>query len=222
MIPKLLFCGDTHGPLDDIVRAARDFPDHQLIHLGDLSPVGGPLEQVLPDDVRQRFWFIPGNHDYDREEYFDQTVNSQMADRNLHGRVGDVGGARVAGLGGIFIAKIWNPKEGPAVYRTRAEALRHCGNGNRWRGGLPRKWRSAIYEEDIEALSLSSADILVTHEAPSCHRHGFSILDDVAKVLGCSLVVHGHHHESYQEVILGGQVRVMGVGYRCISNFGGW
>jgi len=89
MNAKILFCGDTHGPLTRIIRAAQDHPDHQLIHLGDLSPLGGSLESVLPASVRERFWFIPGNHDYDQEQYYDQTVGSGMADRKGDTRSGE-------------------------------------------------------------------------------------------------------------------------------------
>ena len=39
-------------------------------------------------------------------------------------------------------------------------------------------------------------DILVTHEAPSYHPHGFSILDTLAQSMGVQLVVHGHHHDA--------------------------
>ena len=40
------------------------------------------------------------------------------------------------------------------------------------------------------------ADILVTHEAPGYHPHGFSILDTLAQSMGAQLVVHGHHHDA--------------------------
>lgn len=221
MNSKILFCGDTHGPLNRVLQAACQYPDYQLIHLGDLSPLGGPLDEILPDQVKDRFWFIPGNHDYDQEQYYDQTVNSGLANRNLHGRVVDIDGVRVAGLGGNFLAKVWNPNQGPSLHDRREQALLHCGYGNRWRGGLPRRWRSAIFKEDFDALSLLDADVLVCHEAPSCHRYGFAVLDDLAEALGCRLVVHGHHHEGYQSTILQGGTRVMGVGYRGISDFQG-
>ena len=39
------------------------------------------------------------------------------------------------------------------------------------------------------------ADILVTHEAPSAHPHGFSVLDELGQSLGVSAVFHGHHHD---------------------------
>ena len=37
----------------------------------------------------------------------------------------------------------------------------------------------------------------MTHEAPTCHRHGFVGIDMAAEACRARLVVHGHHHESY-------------------------
>jgi len=56
----------------------------------------------------------------------------------------------------------------------------------------------AIWPEDVERLAAEKADILVTHEAPSSHRSGAAVLDDLARAMGARLVVHGHHHTSYR------------------------
>lgn len=215
--PRILFCGDTHGALDHVITLARRYPDHAVVHLGDLSPVGGPLDAVLPADVAERFWFVPGNHDYDQDQYFDQVLASGLSDHNLDGRVHALGDARVAGVGGIFLGRIWYPRGGrQPVYRTRAEALARCGRGDRWRGGLPRKLRSAIFPETLDALRRQRADILVAHEAPSCHPYGFDALDDLARAMGAQLIAHGHHHVHYTGSVDGGQIGVIGVGYRGI------
>ncbi len=55
------------------------------------------------------------------------------------------------------------------------------------------------------------ADVLVTHEAPSCHKHGFAGIDVAAAACRARLVVHGHHHATYDGVLPGG-VRVKGLG----------
>lgn len=39
------------------------------------------------------------------------------------------------------------------------------------------------------------ADILVTHEAPSCHSHGFRGIDVLAQSMKVKLTFHGHHHD---------------------------
>lgn len=55
---------------------------------------------------------------------------------------------------------------------------------------------AAIFPEDIEALRGVRADVLVAHEAPSCHRSGFVGIDTAANVTAARLVIHGRHHES--------------------------
>ncbi len=42
---------------------------------------------------------------------------------------------------------------------------------------------------------MEKAGILVTHEAPSCHPHGYSEIDELAQAMGAKMVVHGHHHD---------------------------
>ncbi|MFG0669724.1 hypothetical protein ACF8E6_04055 [Pseudomonas sp. xss_1] len=55
---------------------------------------------------------------------------------------------------------------------------------------------SAIYPDDYFTFAMEKADILVCHEAPSCHPHGYSETDDLAQAMGAKMVVHGHHHDS--------------------------
>jgi len=53
-------------------------------------------------------------------------------------------------------------------------------------------------------LSLQQADILVTHEAPSCHKHGFHEIDLLAQTMGVSHIFHGHHHQYYTATLANG------------------
>jgi predicted phosphodiesterase len=57
------------------------------------------------------------------------------------------------------------------------------------------KHRSTIFPGTYETLAGQKADILVTHEAPSCHPHGFKEIDLLAQVMGAT-VFHGHHHDA--------------------------
>lgn len=59
------------------------------------------------------------------------------------------------------------------------------------------------------------AQVLVTHEAPSCHAYGWQAIDNLAVRLGVSYVFHGHLHETriYPRQ---GTCQVVGVGYRGI------
>ncbi|KAF0225737.1 MAG: hypothetical protein FD176_184 [Rhodospirillaceae bacterium] len=69
----------------------------------------------------------------------------------------------------------------------------------------------SIWPEDYERLAQQQADILVTHEAPSNHPHGFIEIDQLAEAMGAKLIVHGHHHRDYQTALPSG-IRVIGVG----------
>lgn len=42
---------------------------------------------------------------------------------------------------------------------------------------------------------MEKADILVCHEAPSCHPYGYSEIDELAQAMGAKMVVHGYHHD---------------------------
>ena len=46
--------------------------------------------------------------------------------------------------------------------------------------------------------------MLITHEAPSSHRHGFAAIDRLAEAAKARLIVHGHHHESYAKTLANG------------------
>ena len=64
------------------------------------------------------------------------------------------------------------------------------------------------------------ADILVTHEAPSSHPHGFAAIDELANRLGATTSFHGRHHDrldySAQRTWLG--FDAFGVGLRGITD----
>ena len=72
-------------------------------------------------------------------------------------------------------------------------------------------------------MSLMEADVLVTHEAPSCHRHGFSALDYLGQAMGIKALFHGHHHQhmnySAFDEALG--FNAYGVGFRGITDLYG-
>jgi hypothetical protein len=191
---RIFFCGDPHGHLEYIIEAVHAHRPAAIVLLGDIQPQQ-PLEQALkPILDLTEVWWIHGNHDTDSDANYDNLFGSSLADRNLHGRVVEVAGVRIAGLGGIFRGQIWPAPNLPRF--TSGEAfLAQCGKGNRWRNGLPRKHRSSIFPDDYDALLREKADVLVTHEAPSCHPHGFRAIDDLATGLGVVTAFHGHHHQ---------------------------
>lgn len=212
---RLVFAGDTHGCLAHLAQV----PDGcTVIHVGDFE-LTDTLERELPAGLEERFWWIPGNHDCDREHYFGHLFGSALAERSLHGRVVSFGNVRVAGLGGVFKGKIWRPPDTPRTPSSQ-DYLRRLPRQNKWRDGLPLKVRDAIWHSEWEALSKTQADILVTHEAPESHRHGFRALGDLARAMGVHTVVHGHHHEDYTAEI-DGEIRVIGVGLRGLTALDG-
>jgi len=154
------------------------------------------------------FHWIHGNHDTDRPAWYDNLFQSQWSDKTLHGNIQLLSGVRVAGLGGVFRGQIWHPDDAPAYYDRASWKLEHVAKSYRQ---IEKKHKSTIWPEDYYALAMQSADILVLHEAPSCHKHGFSVLDDLAEVLGVRLIVHGHHHTQYADV-LGNGIPVVGLG----------
>jgi hypothetical protein len=62
--------------------------------------------------------------------------------------------------------------------------------------GRLQKHLSSIFPDTYDAIGDQRADVLVTHEAPSCHRHGFKTIDFLAQIMGVHTSFHGHHHDS--------------------------
>lgn len=191
---QIFFCGDTHGRFDHIIKAVQEIQPAAIVFLGDLQPRSS-LDQELQHILGlTEVWWICGNHDTDSDADYDRLFGSALADRNLHGRVVEIAGMRIAGLGGVFRGQVWMPP-GNFQHETQEAYTAHCGKDNRWRGGLPRKHRSSIFPADYTRLVGERADILVTHEAPSCHPHGFHVIDELANSLGVAKLFHGHHHD---------------------------
>lgn len=207
--PPILFAGDPHCNFAPILRACRSHPPGTLILLGDCD-CQAPLAHILAPAI-ERGWdvhWILGNHDTETEVAYDN-LTSHPGDLGL--RVTSIGGLRVAGLPGVFKPRIWHPHEGPPSYRTRAAFQAALRPDEPWRGGLPLFHRDTIFPEDFTRLAALPCDILVSHEAPSSHPHGFAAIDVLAQTCGAGMIVHGHHHQSY-EAILPNDIRVRGLG----------
>ena len=190
----IFFVGDTHGQFEHVIQAVQEHRPAAIVFLGDLQPQQ-PLEQELqPILGLTEIWWIHGNHDTDSDADYDHLFGSALGDRNLHGRVVEIAGIRIAGLGGVFRGQVWMPP-GETRHETPEAHTAYCGKGNHWRGGLPRRHRSSIFPADYARLVGERADILVTHEAPSAHPHGFDAIDELARSLSAGSLFHGHHHD---------------------------
>jgi len=204
---NILFAGDPHGDFRPLMAAVKAYRPEAIILLGDMG-LEAPLEVTLKDIVDlTQIYFIPGNHDYDREDWYSNLFGSSLSANNLDGRVVEIAGVKIAGLGGVFKGKVWHPKAG--VRWSRREDLLHFSPSNVIKNGLRRHHEAAIWYEDYEHLAEQKADVLVVHEAPSCHRYGFCELDELAEVMGAKLVVHGHHHAHYIDWLPNG-IKVFG------------
>ena len=197
--PELLFFGDPHGHFEFVVRCVQTYRPEAIILLGDIQAQRPLHIELAPILALTEVWFIPGNHDSDSDADHDNLFGSALAHRNLHGRVVDIAGLRVAGLGGIFRESIWAPPLDPA-YRSASDRLKVIRPTERWRGGLPRRHRTSIFPDEYERLARQRADILVTHEGLGGHPHGWKALDDLAIALGVQVVVHGHLHQTIDYV----------------------
>ena len=197
--PKFMFFGDPHGSFEFVIRCVQKYEPEAVVLLGDIQAQRPLQVELAPILDLTEVWWIPGNHDTDSDADHDNLFGSELAHRNLHGRIVDIAGVRVAGLGGIFRESIWSPPLEPA-YRSAADRLRVLRASDRWRNGLPLRHRSSIFPDEYERLARQRADILVTHEGLGGHPHGWNALDELAISLDVQLVVHGHLHQTIDYV----------------------
>ncbi len=227
MTGPVLFCGDPHGRFDQITQAVNATGASTVVLLGDLEPKR-PLHLELAPVLGQavNVWFVHGNHDADTDTNWRHVWASELGDRTVHCRVVELPtGLRLAGLGGVFRKSIWYPKAGAEettgpAFRTRKEHAQATPRQDRWLSvHHHRKHFGSIYPEEVEQLSRQRADILVTHEAPGYHPHGFELLDDLARSMGAKVVVHGHQHDSIDSASRWGEqgFRSFGVGLRGVT-----
>ena len=207
----ILFYGDPHGRWQPLLDEYARRPALAVVLLGDCEldrPLGDILKSIAADGCP--IHWIYGNHDNGSEA---QWANLTQAEGGLHGTVVNLGGIAVAGLGGTYAGRVWYPKVGneAAAFTTRREWLPAIPRNERCGTLLPLRRRHVILPEDHAALARLRADVLVCHEAPISHTHGFGALDDLAKAMRVRLVMHGHHHEGYVGASRDG-VQVRGLG----------
>lgn len=214
---SIFFCGDPHGSFDHIIQAVLEHRPAAIILLGD-QQCDRPLDDELSAIIgKTEIAYIPGNHDSDDELQYDNLHSSSFP--NLHARVTPIAGVKIAGIGGIFREKAWDPDLDPDFdpARTPAAFLSTLGKGNRWRNGLPLRHRTTIFASDLHTLSQQTANVLVTHEAPGAHPVGFNALTKLATAMGVTRAFHGHQH---RDIVYGGGVWC-GVGIMGITSLGG-
>ena len=211
---SLLFYGDPHGEWRPLLETLQGHSPDAVVLLGDCD-----LHRALSDELGdglpspERLFFILGNHEADRQCFYDNVLSAAPSSNHLNAKVVEVGGVRIAGLSGTFDQHVWHPdlNDGEPFYRTRAEMLWHLRAKQRADTELPLRYKVAVWYEDYEALFAESCDVLVLHDAPPPHRYGHAVLDDLAEAMDARLIVHGHHHERYESKTYSG-IRVLGLG----------
>jgi Icc-related predicted phosphoesterase len=199
-LKRIWFLGDVHGEFRHVARAIErsEIQPTWLVFLGDIEidkvpfrEALSPIRSILPSI---KVGYIHGNHDAETLQHWAMLHDGGDA-IDLHGKVVSLDGVKVAGLGGNFMTRIWDPASSIPSFRNKLEATKL----DRFRVGKRNQpqatFHAAIYPDDVAALSRLRADILVTHEAPSCHPHGFDLIDNIARSLQVVRTFHGHHHD---------------------------
>ena len=123
----ILMFGDVHAKFTHILPLVKSKMPAAIILLGDIQ-AQRPLEIELAEVMKHtEVYFIHGNHDTDSQSDHDNLFESAIADRNLHGRIVEIDGHKVAGFGGIFRGKIWwpDPIQNDPVFMAYEDLKRH-------------------------------------------------------------------------------------------------
>lgn len=225
-LQKIWFLGDVHGSFTHIAQAllAASIKPSWLVFLGDIAIEHMPFSQVL-EPLRKSYpgikiAFIHGNHDADTYGHWNNLHDAGDA-VTLHGQVVDLDGVKVAGVGGTFLDRVWMPPKQP-LFRSKSAAMNRGAFQFR-DGQRPNpSYLGAIYPDDFDQLARERADILITHEAPSCHPYGFAKVDELARSLGVLRSFHGHTHDDltheYKSQWDSLEFEAIGVNYCTIKN----
>lgn len=207
----ILFAGDCHGDFVPLIEEAGEAS--AVVLLGDQEPMNDLARELGPGLAPRTLW-IYGNHDSDYLCYFEN--HAPMVHHNLHCRVVEIEGVRIAGLGGVFRAKKFEIDQTTRLHEVDLDCLQDTREA--WitlrRGGRPYPADyTSIFPDDIKSLLALTGhvDVLVTHEAPESHALGYQLIGDLARAMGVKMIIHGHHHERYSATITGG-IRVEGLG----------
>ena len=212
---RILFAGDPHGNFKPLITAVHRYQPAAVVLLGDYD-LETPLENCLQEIIGlTKVWWIAGNHDFESPEKHNNLFNSALADKNLHLKVTEIAGLRIVGLGGIFLGRVWYPPQPP-----KWQGKEHYLNNQSIKvqqSEMTLKYQSAIWYDEFEALKSLKADILVSHEAPGSHRHGFHVIGELAAAMGIKHIFHGHLHENYVSFIKK-NIKVNGVANSAVTN----
>ena len=176
--------GDIHGDFAAVRRAMKAHPDVPFwLCVGDVADAEGRYEP-FPSPL---YW-IKGNNDN-----FDAIAAGELPEGLRYipnATIADVGGLRVAGLGGTFA---------PTMYDVPAADLPHPKKGTAKATELADRRRHFVREEVEACKRMRGVDILLTHEAPRPFRvgrvdAGKTPVNEVLAAMTPRLHLFGHHH----------------------------
>jgi hypothetical protein len=125
VVSPIVIAGDPHGNFPPILRACAAEEPGTLILLGDCE-LRVPLHHMLGSLFAAGWsihWII-GNKDAETATVFDHLA-TDFPEGDIGGKVIEVGGLRIAGLGGVFKPRIWYPRVDEQAGRCRAARLQH-------------------------------------------------------------------------------------------------
>lgn len=215
----ILFAGDPHGSYTHLLPFVKERENVALVILGDLQ-----LTTTAELDNLEQYcdiWFIHGNHDSKTVQAFDAIWGTHWKARNLHSRVVEIQGVKIAGLGGVFRGHIWMPPHRP-MFLDPIHFCQYTLQEKLWRGGVPLRHRTSIFPSDVEQLACQQADILITHEAPRPHQQGFNAINRLAESMGVQKIFHGHHHDNFDYRTLNKNAyQIFNIGFRSLADIDG-
>lgn len=215
--PNILVFGDTHGYFEHVLAQTKEQKPSAVVFVGDIQPTM-PLHKLLEQVERiAPVYFIHGNHDADTPDQERWIFQDKWRHKNLHGKVVEVDGWKLAGLGGVFRGEIWMPPNYPVHGSWTAYARKNACESNFF--SKQRRHRTSIFPSVLNRLESLQADVLFTHEAPRAHPSGFERLDKLAHSLGVSHWFHGHHHAFIEYPNY--PFMVKGVGFRGVCSGSG-
>jgi calcineurin-like phosphoesterase family protein len=215
MVPKVLAVSD------EVVDSL--WTDQVRRHEVDLVLAAGDLPfdylEFLIDALDRPCVFVPGNHDADLGGYAEGRGMSlrdglpaawpgPAGGFNVDGRVADVAGLRIAGLGGSI-----RYSSGPNQWTERQQARRAR------RVARSAAWRRMRDGRDVDVLLTHSPARGVGDGDDPPHR-GFACLHDAVRRMRPKLLVHGHVHPYGNQVPdrrIGETLVVNTVGFRILD-----
>lgn len=187
----IIIGGDPHGNFSPLLRAIKEHKPCAVLLVGDIEAEKN-LDEIFPEDTN--LWWIHGNHEFENEQMWQNIVTSKWGNNNLHNRVIEIDGQRIAGIGGTFNKHLWLPPEMP-IHDNYA-SWEEANKNDKYFHTKKNDAIGAIFYDDYIQMMDMKADILITHEAPTCHPYGNEAIDELAQAMGIQKLFHGHHHDN--------------------------